>query len=122
MVAVGWLQRRQAPRAPPSLPLGGAGPFLLSSVIAAGRLMRLSERQLTEAIGIAMNSHIAMRQVRAGTLCQWKVCSAPNVAQNGIASASLAKPGFISPAPIFEGEMGFMNQVTGPFSVDTKQF
>src|SRR5258707_1092753 len=84
--------------------------------------MRLSERQLTEAIGIAMNSHIAMRQVRARTLCQWKVCSAPNAAQNGIVSASLAKHGFTGPSPIFEGEMGFMNQVTGPFSVDTKKF
>ncbi len=69
-----------------------------------------------------MNSHIAMRQVRAGTLCQWKVCSAPNAAQNGIVSASLAKHGFTGPSPIFEGEMGFMNQVTGPFSVDTKKF
>jgi 2-methylcitrate dehydratase PrpD len=69
--------------------------------------MRLSERQLTEAIGIAINSHITMRQVRAGTLSQWKVCSAPNAARNGIVSASLAKHGFTGPSPIFEGEMGF---------------
>jgi 2-methylcitrate dehydratase len=95
---------------------------LLSSVIAAGRLMRLSEQQLTEAINIAMNSHIAMRQVRSGKLSQWKGSSAPNAARNGIVSASLARHGFTGPSPVFEGEMGFMNQITGIFSVDTNEF
>lgn len=95
---------------------------LASSVIAVGRLMRLPERQLTEAINIAVNSHIAMRQVRSGKLSEWKACSAPNAARNGIVSASLARHGFTGPSPAFEGEMGFMNQVTGPFSVDTKEF
>ncbi len=95
---------------------------LLSSTIAAGRLMRLSQRQLTEAINIALNSHIAMRQVRAGSLSQWKGCSAPNAARNGIVSATLAKHGFTGPDPIFEGEMGFKNQITGEFRLDAARF
>jgi 2-methylcitrate dehydratase len=37
-------------------------------------------------------------------------------------SASLAKHGFTGPSPVFEGAMGFMNQVTGPFSVEVNQF
>lgn len=95
---------------------------LLSSVVAAGRLMRLTQRQLTEAINIAMNSHIALRQVRSGALSQWKGCSAPNAARNGIVAAELAKHGFTGPSPVFEGEMGFMNQITGTFSVDVGAF
>jgi 2-methylcitrate dehydratase len=95
---------------------------LLSSAIAAGRLMRLSEQQLTEAINIALNSHIAMRQARSGTLSDWKACAAPNAARNGIVCASLAKHGLTGPSPIFEGDMGFMKQITGDFSIDTEEF
>ncbi|MFI6436575.1 MmgE/PrpD family protein [Streptomyces sp. NPDC050759] len=95
---------------------------LLSSVVAAGRLMGLSPGQLTEAINIAMNGHIALRQARSGTLSQWKGCSAPNAARNGIIAAELASHGFTGPSPIFEGEMGFMNQITGTFSVDVGGF
>ncbi|QOV40879.1 MmgE/PrpD family protein [Streptomyces ferrugineus] len=84
---------------------------LLASTIAAGRLMRLSQRQLTDAINIALNSHIAMRQVRSGALSQWKGSSAPNAARNGIVSARLAQHGFTGPSPVFEGQSGFKNQV-----------
>ncbi len=96
--------------------------LLLSSTVAAGRLMRLSEEQLTQAINIAMNSHIAMRQARSGKLSHWKACSGPNAARNGIVSASLARHGLTGPSPIFEGDMGFMKQITGAFSIDTAAF
>ncbi|OUD05080.1 MmgE/PrpD family protein [Streptomyces swartbergensis] len=95
---------------------------LVSSAVAAGRLMGLSQQQLTEAINIAVNSHIALRQVRSGNLSQWKGCSAPNAARNGIVAAELAKHDFTGPSPIFEGEMGFMNQITGIFSLDVGEF
>jgi 2-methylcitrate dehydratase len=95
---------------------------LLSSAIAAGKLMGLSRQQMTEAINIALNSHIAMRQTRTGTLSQWKGAAAANAARNGIVSASLARHGFTGPSPVFEGEMGFMNQVAGDFSLDVSGF
>jgi 2-methylcitrate dehydratase len=95
---------------------------LVSSVVAAGRLMGLSRQQLTEAINIAVNGHIALRQVRAGSLSQWKGCSAPDAARNAIVAAQLARHGFTGPSPIFEGETGFMNQITGVFSLDVGEF
>jgi 2-methylcitrate dehydratase len=95
---------------------------LASSALAAGKLMGLDAKQLTEAVNIALNGHIAMRQVRAGELSSWKGCSAPNAARNGVFSAWLAREGFTGPAPIFEGEMGFMQQVTGSFELKPLDF
>ncbi|MEV0225689.1 MmgE/PrpD family protein [Streptomyces sp. NPDC050704] len=77
---------------------------------------------MTEAINIAVNGHIALRQMRAGSLSQWKGCSAPSAARNGIVAVHLAQHGFTGPSPIFEGEMGFMNQITGVFSLDVGEF
>ena len=95
---------------------------LASSTIAAGRLLRLSEEQLTQAINIAVGGHLAMRQVRAGELSAWKGSSAANAARNGIFAALLAGHGMTGPSPIFEGEMGFFKQVTGPFELDPETF
>ncbi|MFF1607582.1 MmgE/PrpD family protein [Amycolatopsis sp. NPDC058278] len=90
--------------------------------LAAGKLMGLDARQLTQAVNIAVNGHIALRQVRAGELSSWKGSSAPNAARNGVFSAWLAREGFTGPAPIFEGEMGFMRQVSGSFALEPLEF
>jgi 2-methylcitrate dehydratase len=95
---------------------------LVSASLAAGKLMGLDARQLTQAVNIALNGHIALRQVRAGELSSWKGSSAPNAARNGVFSAWLAREGFTGPAPIFEGEMGFMRQVSGPFVLEPLTF
>ena len=95
---------------------------LVSSAIATGKLMRLSEKKIVQAINIALNSHIAMRQVRAGELSMWKAGSFPNAARNGVFSTMLAGAGMTGPSPIFEGEMGFFNQVSGQFRVNIEDF
>ena len=95
---------------------------LVSSALASGRLMGLSREQLTHAVNISLNAHIAMRQVRAGELSAWKGCSFANAARNAVFSAMLARNGMTGPAPIFEGEMGFFKQVSGPFELETEKF
>jgi 2-methylcitrate dehydratase len=95
---------------------------LVSSTLAASTLMKLDERRATQAVNIALNGHIAMRQVRAGELSMWKGASFSNAARNGVFAALLAKEGMTGPAPIFEGEMGFFRQVSGKFSLDTGRF
>ncbi len=95
---------------------------LIASVIAAGKLMKLSQSQLRQAIAIAINGHISLRQVRAGELSAWKGCSAPNAARNAVFSAQLAQKGMSGPAPIFEGEMGFFKQITGAFEIEPERF
>lgn len=95
---------------------------LVSTALAAGVLMGLTSPQLTNAVNIALNAHIAMRQVRAGELSMWKGISFAEAGRNGVFAAMLAKEGMTGPSPIFEGEMGFFKQVSGPFTLDTNNF
>src|SRR5580693_8530268 len=95
---------------------------LVSSALAAGKTMGLPPRKLTHAVNISLNAHIAMRQVRAGELSEWKGASFANAARNAVFSSMLAAQGMTGPSPIFEGEMGFFRQVSGPFEVETAGF
>jgi 2-methylcitrate dehydratase len=95
---------------------------LPSTALAAGKLMGLSSDEMTQAVNLALNSHITMRQVRAGELSMWKGCSFANAARNGVFSALLAREGMTGPSPIFEGEMGFFKQVSGPFEMNIDDF
>ena len=95
---------------------------LPSTALAAGKLMDLDSGKMTQAVSLALNSHITMRQVRAGELSMWKGCSFANAARNGVFSALLAREGMTGPSPIFEGEMGFFKQVSGPFQINIDDF
>ncbi len=95
---------------------------LVSTPLAASKLMGLGVKQATHAVNIALNAHIAMRQVRAGELSMWKGASFANAARNGVFAAMLAREGMTGPAPIFEGEMGFFRQVSGPFKLSVEGF
>jgi 2-methylcitrate dehydratase len=95
---------------------------LVSTALASGRLMDLKSQQMSQAVNLALNSHITMRQVRAGELSMWKGCSFANAGRNGVFSALLAREGMTGPSPIFEGEMGFFKQVSGPFQINTEDF
>jgi 2-methylcitrate dehydratase len=95
---------------------------LVSTPLAASRLMGLGVAKAVHSVNIALNAHIAMRQVRAGELSMWKGASFANAARNGVFAATLAREGMSGPAPIFEGEMGFFRQVSGPFELDVEGF
>jgi len=95
---------------------------LPSTALAASKLMDLDSEKMTQAANLALNSHITMRQVRAGELSMWKGCSFANAARNGVFSALLASRGMTGPSPIFEGEMGFFKQVSGPFEMKIDDF
>ena len=95
---------------------------LPSTALAASKLMDLDSEKMTQAVNLALNSHITMRQVRAGELSMWKGCSFANAARNGVFSALLAREGMTGPSPIFEGEMGFFKQVSGPFEMNIDDF
>jgi 2-methylcitrate dehydratase len=90
----------------------------ISSALAAGKLMELNATQLRHAVGIAGVCNVALRQTRSGELSMWKGCAFANAARNGVFAALLAAEGLTGPAPIFEGDLGFMNLVTRqPFIV-----
>ncbi len=95
---------------------------LVSTSLASAKLMGLDVGEATHAVNIALNGHIAMRQVRAGELSMWKGASFANAARNGVFAATLAREGMTGPGPIFEGEMGFFKQVSGPFKMNIEAF
>jgi len=95
---------------------------LVSSALATGKLLKLNRREMVQAVNIALNAHIAMRQVRAGERSMWKGASFANAARNAVFSSQLAKGGMTGPSPIFEGEMGFFKQVSGPFNLKIENF
>jgi 2-methylcitrate dehydratase len=84
----------------------------LSAAAAACKLMKLDAVKTTHALGIAGVCNVALRQTRAGEMSMWKGCAFANAARNGVFAAQLAAEGMTGPAPIFEGELGFMKLVT----------
>src|SRR6516164_8654778 len=89
----------------------------ISSAVAACKLLKLDAVKTTHAIGLAGVANTALRQTRSGELSMWKGCAFATAARNGIFAALLAAEGMTGPAPIFEGELGFMKLLTGPFTV-----
>lgn len=80
----------------------------ISSCLAACNLLKLDETKTTHAVGIAGVCNGALRQTRAGEMSMWKGCAFANAAKQGVFAALLASEGLTGPAPIFEGELGFM--------------
>ena len=89
----------------------------ISSALAACKLMKLDVTKTTHAVGLAGVCNTALRQTRSGELSMWKGCAFANAARNAVFAAQLAADGMTGPAPIFEGDLGFMKLLTGPFTV-----
>lgn len=88
-----------------------------STSTAAAKLFGLSPEGITQAINLAGTPNITLRQTRAGELSEWKGCAFANASRNGLFAAMCASEGLTGPSPIFEGEMGFFKQVSGPFEL-----
>jgi len=88
------------------------GPF--SAAAGAGKIYGLTEEQMTNALGLAGVCNNAMRQTRLGEISMWKACAFANSSRGAILAVELASEGFTGPPEIFEGKMGFINQISGP--------
>ena len=95
---------------------------LVSATLAAGKLAGLSRDELVQAVNVAVNGHVALRQARAGELTEWKGLAFGNVCRNAVVAIDLAREGIRGPHPIFEGEFGFFNQLSGEFDLDPETF
>jgi 2-methylcitrate dehydratase len=89
----------------------------LSCSVAVCKLMGLDPARTTHAVGLAGVCNIATRQTRSGELSMWKGCAFANAARNGVFAALLAAEGMTGPAPVFEGDLGIMKLLTGPFEL-----
>ena len=90
----------------------------ISACLAVCRLFGLSHEQTVHALGIAGTTGTALRLTRAGELSMWKGCAFAFAARNAVFAGMLAAEGMTGPSPLFEGEMGFWQQVSGRFAVE----
>ncbi|MCE4624796.1 MAG: MmgE/PrpD family protein [Desulfurococcales archaeon] len=81
----------------------------IGSAAGAAKVLGLDVDKTEEAINIATNTSLALRQTRAGELSMWKGCAAAHASRNGLFAALLAWKGMTGPKPVFEGEFGFFN-------------
>lgn len=88
-----------------------------STALAAAKLMKLDAAQTCAALNIAGAASTALRQTRLGELSPWDACAFAHAARQGVFAAELARAGLTGPAPVFEGENGFENMVSGPLAI-----
>lgn len=84
---------------------------IIAATLGVGRLLRLSEEQLGNAIALALVPNMAMYQTRRGELSSWKGSAAANGSRNAIFAAFLAQDGFTGPTAVFEGHAGLFDIV-----------
>ncbi len=89
----------------------------LAAVIVAGLLFGLDERQLANALAIVAASN-NMLLARAGKVSTWRSLAAPHAARNALFIAALAKASVSGPDPVFRGEQGFLESVSGAMTLE----
>lgn len=87
---------------------------------AAGvaKALGLDCQQTANAIALSGTAFNALRVTRTGSLSHWKGLAYPNVAFCATHAAFLAKWGITGPLEVFEGNKGFKETISGPFTID----
>jgi 2-methylcitrate dehydratase len=79
-----------------------AGGEAVRAAMVAGRLMKLDEDRLANAVGIALIPHVALNK-GVGALSMWKGVRSAEATKCGVWSAMLARAGMTGPPQPFEG-------------------
>lgn len=79
-----------------------AGGEAVRAAMVAGRLMKLDEDRLANAVGIALIPHVALNK-GVGALSMWKGVRSAEATKCGVWSALLARAGMTGPPQPFEG-------------------
>jgi 2-methylcitrate dehydratase len=83
----------------------------LAATIANGLLLDLEE-QLGHAIAMTAVSNNVLVS-RYGKISTWKSLASPAAVRTAIENCLLARAGATGPDPVFEGDNGFMNRISG---------
>lgn len=88
--------------------------------LAAGisKALHLDQEKTANAIAIAGTAFNALRVTRTGALSNWKGLAYPNNAFTVMQTTFLARRGITGPQQVFEGNKGFMETISGDFSLD----
>lgn len=93
-----------------------------STVAGCGAMLGFDEDTMVQALGLAGVPNNAMRQTRVGELSMWKGCAFANASRNGVFATLLANMGMTGASEVFEGQMGFFNEVCGGDKFDIAKF
>lgn len=88
--------------------------------VAAGvsRVLGLDAQHTAHAIAMAGTALNALRVTRTGSISNWKGLAYPNTAMCAVNATFLAGAGVTGPREVFEGKLGFMETVVGPFDIE----
>lgn len=92
------------------------GAYALAAGVA--KALRLDQVKTANAIAIAGTAFNALRVTRTGALSNWKGLAYPNTAFGATHAAFLAMRGITGPGEVFEGNKGFMDAISGHFTLD----
>ncbi len=94
-----------------------------SYAVAAGvsRALGLNAEAISNALAICGTGFNALRVTRTGELSHWKGLAYPNTAFGCTHAAFLARQGITGPLEVFEGNKGFMESISGRFTIDWSQ-
>lgn len=92
------------------------GAFALAAGVS--KALHLDHEKTANAMAISGTAFNALRVTRTGALSNWKGLAYPNTAFGVTQAAFLAMRGITGPAEVFEGNKGFMDAISGHFSLD----
>ena len=90
----------------------------MSVAAASGKLFRLTEGQIANAISIAAVDNVSLSCVHSEPVSQWKGFSPGITGMRAVYVTSLAKRGFTGPLRVFEGPNGLERMFNQPIPVD----
>jgi len=90
----------------------------LGAALGCSRLFGLDDKQIENAIALAVVPNLALNQTRTGMLSMWKGMAGPQGARAGVFAAYLAREGMTGPDGVFEGKYGLWKQMMGGESYD----
>src|SRR5215510_12229946 len=90
----------------------------ICTVAGVGHLLRLSPRQIAQAVAIIAVANIPMRNTLAGELSLWKGAATSFATRNGVFATLLASEGMTGPDRPFEGKHGLWDLIIGPFEFE----
>src|SRR5207237_8171665 len=77
----------------------------VAPAMAAGKLMKLDEDRLANAVTLALTPHVALNK-GVGAMSMWKGCRSAEAVKCGVWAAILAQLGMTGPPQPFEGRGG----------------
>jgi 2-methylcitrate dehydratase len=96
---------------------GWDGPFnCIAIAMGVGKLLRLNQDRLANALSLALVPHMPMRCSRVGHLSHWKGCHSSQSSKDAVWAALLAREGMTGPPQPFEARDALFDHI-GPFEL-----